>query len=254
MAEKVTIGNCELWLGDCMEYMATLPDKAFELAIVDPPYGLPDDSVNGRGKLKNRIMNTDGMAWDTAPTAEYFDELMRVSENQIIWGGNYFDLPPTRGIICWDKVQPWPNFSAWEMAWTSFDHVARLFKFDNRTGDKIHPTQKPVKLYEWLLTNYAKPGDHILDTHLGSGSSAIACNNLGFEMVGCELDLDYYNAACERIKQATAQPRLFEDAKVGAGDTAVQVELLPANVEFSGRPAGQSMNLGGRGPSAATKG
>lgn len=204
----ITIGKATLINCDCMAYMAGLPDKAFDLAIVDPPYGLPADSVNGRGKLKNRIMNADGMVWDIAPAQEYFAELMRVSENQIIWGGNYFNLPPTRGIICWDKVQPWTNFSAWEMAWTSFNHVARLFKFDNRTGDKIHPTQKPVALYEWLLTKYAKPGQRILDTHLGSGSSAIACNNFGFEMVGCELDTTYYEGACARVNQATAQGRL----------------------------------------------
>ena len=207
--KPVIIGDATLYLGDCMEYMATLPDKAFNLAIVDPPYGLPADSVNGRGKLKTRIMNLDGMEWDTAPPAIYFQELMRVSKNQIIWGGNYFDLPPTRGIICWDKVQPWPNFSAWEMAWTSFNNVARLFKYDNRTGDKIHPTQKPVALYVWLLTNYAKPGQRILDTHLGSGSSAIAALGMGFEFVGCELDPDYFDIACKRIEQAVAQGQLF---------------------------------------------
>jgi site-specific DNA-methyltransferase (adenine-specific) len=207
--QKVVIGNATLYQSDCMDYMRSLPDGAFELAIVDPPYGLPSDSVNGRGKLKNRIMNMDGMAWDIAPTAEYFEELKRVSENQIIWGGNYFNLPPTRGIICWDKVQPWPNFSAWEMAWTSFENVARLFKYDNRTGDKIHPTQKPEALYEWLLLNYAKPGQKILDTHLGSGSSAIAACRAGFEFVGCELNSVYFNAACKRITQAHAQGQLF---------------------------------------------
>jgi site-specific DNA-methyltransferase (adenine-specific) len=208
--QKVVIGDATLYQGDCMDYMRGLPDGAFELAIVDPPYGLPTDSVNGRGKLKNRIMNTDGMQWDTAPSAEYFNELMRVSENQIIWGGNYFDLPPSRGIVCWDKVQPWPNFSAWEMAWTSFNSVAKIFRFDNRTRDKIHPTQKPEALYLWLLDHYAKPGQRILDTHLGSGSSAIAAGKLGFKFVACELDADYFNAACKRIEQAHAQGQLFE--------------------------------------------
>ncbi len=193
---------------DCMEYMRTLPDKYFDLAIVDPPYGLDKSCMTGAGKLKNRAIQGD-TAWDLAPCKEYFVELRRVSFNQIIWGGNYFELPPARGIICWDKLQPWPNFSAWEMAWTSFDCVARLFKFDNRTGDKIHPTQKPVKLYEWILTNYAKPGQTIFDSHMGSGSSAIACNNMGFEFVGCELDSDYYKAACERIEHHAKQERLF---------------------------------------------
>jgi site-specific DNA-methyltransferase (adenine-specific) len=223
MIEVVKIGNATLYHGDCMDYMAGLPDKAFELAIVDPPYGINAPRVdggttgtkrltNGGGKLKDRVLNNASCNWDSSvPSDEYFNELRRVSENQVIWGGNYFALPPARGVICWDKVQPWPNFSAWEMAWTNFDCVARLFKFDNRTGDKIHPTQKPIALYEWLLTNYAKPGDRILDTHLGSGSSAIAANGLGFEFVGIELDADYYAAACERIARAAAQPRLFTE-------------------------------------------
>ena len=233
MAEKVTIGNCELWHGDCMDYMRGLPDKAFDLAIVDPPYGLGDRLIDGGSALNNRALRQLYSGWDNAvPPDEYFNELMRVSTNQVIWGGNYFKLPPTRGIVCWDKLQPWQTFSAWEMAWTSFDAVARIFKFDNRTGNKIHPTQKPVKLYEWLLTNYAKQGQRILDTHLGSGSSAVAANGLGFEFVGVELDADYYAAACRRIEEAYAQPRLFEDAKVGAGDTAVQGDmLLPANAK-----------------------
>ena len=205
----VIIGDCQLYLGDCMDYMAGLPDKAFDLAIVDPPYGLPDDSVNGRGKLKNRIMNLDGMEWDTVPPPAYFQELMRVSTNQIIWGGNYFNLPPTRGIICWDKVQPWPNFSAWEMAWTSFDCVARIFKFDNRTGDKIHPTQKPVELYEWLLANYSDRGQTILDTHGGSMSIAIACRNSNNPLTVCESNANYFNNARQRIEQAYAQGDFF---------------------------------------------
>lgn len=204
----IKIGNCELHNMDCMEYMRGLPDKSFDLAIVDPPYGLHKDSLNGRGKMRDRAIMMD-TSWDVVPSPEYFDELRRVSRNQIIWGANYFDLPPTRGIICWDKIQPWTNFSAWEMAWTSFGCVARIFKFDNRTGDKIHPTQKPVKLYEWLLNTYAKQGQRILDTHLGSGSHAIACNNLGFELVGCELDKNYFEASCKRIEQATAQQRMF---------------------------------------------
>jgi site-specific DNA-methyltransferase (adenine-specific) len=208
--ETVQIGTATLYNMDCMELLKQTPDKYYELCIVDPPYGLPSDSVNGRGKLKNRIMNTDGMKWDIAPSPDYFKELFRVSKNQIIWGGNYFDLPPTRGVICWDKVQPWENFSAWEMAWTSFDSVARIFKFDNRTGDKIHPTQKPIALYEWLLTKYAKNGDKILDTHLGSGSIAIACQTLGFKLTGCELNESYFESATKRIKAVFQQTTLFD--------------------------------------------
>jgi site-specific DNA-methyltransferase (adenine-specific) len=200
----------QLYLMDCMEGMKQFPDKYFELAIVDPPYGLPKDSTHGRGKLKNRILNNGSLElWDKQPSPEYFKELRRVSVNQIIWGGNYFDLPPTRGIICWDKCQPWKNFSQWEMAWTSFNKPAALFKFDNRTKDKIHPTQKPVALYKWLLKNYAKPGDKILDTHVGSASSLIACYDMGFDYIGFEIDEDYYNMAQKRIEEHKAQLRMF---------------------------------------------
>ena len=192
-----------------MQLMSRHEDNHFDLAIVDPPYNLDKSSMQGSGKLKSRVLNQSDTSWDIAPKKEYFDELFRVSKNQIIWGGHYFDLPPTRGIICWDKVQPFPNFSAWEMAWTSFNCVARMFKYDNRRGGKIHPTQKPVKLYEWLLMNYAKEGDKILDTHLGSGSIAIACHNLGYDLTACELDKEYFEAAMKRLKQHQAQKRLF---------------------------------------------
>jgi len=220
MNDKITLLNM-----DCMEYMRGLPDKAFDLAVCDPPYGINAPTMSatpcqrqtgskrlngGGGKLKDRVLNNAECNWDSCiPDEDYFAELFRVSKNQVIWGGNYFTLPPSRGYAVWDKVQPWPNFSATEFAWSSFDCPSKLFKFDNRTGDKIHPTQKPVKLYEWLLTNYAKPGQRILDTHLGSGSSAIASYNLGFEFVGMELDADYYAAACKRFEQHKAQGNLF---------------------------------------------
>ena len=231
--ETVTIGSATLHNCDNMDFMRGLPDGAFSLAIVDPPYGIgqPKQSnlkgYNGRaslddrlyknrlnsggGKLKNRMLNTSDINWDDEiPIDDYFTELFRVSKNQIIWGGNYFPLPPTRGIIVWDKCQPWENFSQIELAWTSFDSPAALFKFDNRTGDKIHPTQKPVALYEWLLSKYAKAGDTILDTHIGSGSIAIACQTLGFELTGCELDAGYFESASRRIQQAFQQVTLFE--------------------------------------------
>ena len=197
--------------GDCMEYMAGFPDNAYELAIVDPPYGLPDRSKQGAGKLKNRsIQGMYDRGWDTPPQKEYFEELFRVSKNQIIWGGNYFHLPPNRGFIVWDKCQPWENFAACEYAWNSIDGVAKMFKFDNRTGGKIHPTQKPVDLYKWLLKNYAKPGDRILDTHGGSGSICIACHDMGFDLDWIELDEDYYTAAIKRFNTHAAQGSLFE--------------------------------------------
>ena len=139
--------------------------------------------------------------WDKAPSREFFDELRRVCENVIIWGGNYFDLPPTRCFICWDKVQPWENFSQVEYAWTSFESPAQLFRFDNRTGDKIHPTQKPVELYAYLLRKYAKEGDRIFDPMMGSQSSRIAAYKLGFDYVGCEIDKDFFDRGCKRFNE-----------------------------------------------------
>ena len=209
MIEPVTIGKATLYNVDCMEYMATLPDKAFELAIVDPPFGLGDKLTTG-GTWAAKYTTGDA-DWDKAPHDDYFKELFRVSEHQIIWGGNYFVLPPTRCFLIWDKVAHMETMADCEQAWTSFDKNAKIFKHVRNTSEvRIHMCQKPIKLYEWLLTNYAKPGDRILDTHLGSGSSAIACNNLGFEIVGCELDKDYFEASCKRIEQATVQQRMFQ--------------------------------------------
>jgi site-specific DNA-methyltransferase (adenine-specific) len=186
---------------DCMEYMRTLPDKAFALAIADPPYGIRDagGATGGAGKLRGRVFN-NGMIdrWDKAPSQAFFDELRRVSEHQIIWGGNYFPLPPSRCFVCWDKMQPWPNFSQAEFAWTSFDSPSKMFRFDNRTGDKIHPTQKPVELYAYLLQTFAQ-GGVIFDPMMGSQSSRIAAWKLGFDFVGCEIDEEYFRKGCERF-------------------------------------------------------
>ena len=197
-----------LYNTDCMEAMREFPDKFFDLAIVDPPYGIGadkfrnDDGVKsqlggcstaariarnrlntGAGKLKNRLLNQSDCSWDTKPPSkEYFEELFRVSKNQIIWGGNYFDLPPTRGIVVWDKQQPWENFSQVELAWTSFDKPAAIYRYRNGRRDgreRIHPTEKPVDLYAWLLGKYGKEGDLILDTHAGSANSLIACHRGG---------------------------------------------------------------------------
>lgn len=192
----------ELFNIDCMDFMSGCRDKQFDLAIVDPPYGLPEQSGQGAGKLQNRIIQTmHQKGWDIAPDKSYFKELFRVSKNQIVWGGNYFNLPPTRGFVIWDKEQPFENFSACEFAWTSFDCPSKIFKEPTtRTGErKIHPTQKSIKLYKWLLKNYAKPGFSIIDTHLGSGSSAIASYDGGFDFVGCEIDKDYFDAAMNRF-------------------------------------------------------
>ena len=202
----LNIINC-----DCMDLMKEYPDKYFELAIVDPPYGIGASegysrSLRNNQRIKEKTWDNEGI-----PKPEYFNELFRVSTNQIIWGGNYFALHPTRCFIVWDKVNAGRDFADCEMAWTSFDMVARMFQYRiaNDHKQRIHPTQKPVALYEWLLTKYAKKGDKILDTHMGSGSIAIACHNLGFDLTACELDKDYYDAAMKRIEFHRAQKRLF---------------------------------------------
>ena len=195
---------------DCMEYMATLPDNAFDLAIVDPPYGI---GVNSMNMGSRKTVKPDKRNWDDfVPDAGYFEELKRVSENQIIWGGNYFNLPPTRCFLIWDKGEMMYNrsFADCEQAWTSFDKSARMYKKNPTDTSRIHPTQKPIKLYDWLLHNYAKPGQRVIDTHLGSGSSAIAAHYFGVDFVGCELDEDYFNAAKKRFELATAQMSLFD--------------------------------------------
>lgn len=190
---------------DCMEYMRSIPDKHFELAIVDPPYGLDKKSTHGRGKLKDRCLNRGNIQkWDIRPPEEYFDELFRVSKNQIIWGGNYFPLHPTRCFVCWDKQQVWENFSQCELAWTSFDKPAKHVTIPNRGGqadkNKFHPTQKPIDLYAYLLRVFAKPGDKILDTHLGSGSSRIAAYKMGFDFYATEIDPVYFEAQEKRFR------------------------------------------------------
>ena len=191
---------------DCMEAMKQMPDKAFELAIVDPPYGI------GISSNPVRQAHTKKDWDDSTPKQTYFSELMRVSKDQIIWGGNYFNLPATQNYIVWDKVQP-EDFSLamCEFAWCSIQRPAKIFKRSVLAErNKIHPTQKPVALYEWLLTHYAKPGDKILDTHLGSGSSRIAAYNLGFDFCGYEIDTSYFQAQEERFASHIAQISLFD--------------------------------------------
>lgn len=197
--------------GDCMDYMKTMPDKCVELALVDPPYGISVSKMNMGSRCT--IKPDKDKAWDDLPpTPEYFEELVRVSRNQIIWGGNYFDLPPSRCFLIWDKGECLygRSFAECEQAWTSFDASARIYKQSPTDKDRIHPTQKPIALYKWLLTNYARKGDKILDTHVGSASSLIACHQLGFEYWGFELDADYYKAASERLERAKAQVGLLD--------------------------------------------
>ena len=205
LTDKIEITN-----EDNMDLMSRYPDNYFDLAIVDPPYGLGESVVNSGGRFA-RYENKNGN-WDNeTPTKEYFEELFRVSVNQIIWGGNYFKLPPTKCFLIWDKKQPQEvSFASCEFAWTSFNSVAKTFYFRPQGQEnRFHPTQKPVALYKWLLDKYAKQGDKILDTHLGSGSIAIACHDYGFELTACELDAEYYEKAKQRIQNHIKQLTLF---------------------------------------------
>jgi site-specific DNA-methyltransferase (adenine-specific) len=193
---------------DCMDLMSRYPDKYFQLAIVDPPYGIGDKLTQG-GTWASKYKKGDA-EWDVAPDKEYWDALFRVSKNQIVWGGNYFSLPPNRCFIIWDKLSHMDTLSDCEYAWTSFDRNAKIFKHPRNVSEKrIHITQKPVALYKWLLHNYAKPGDKILDTHLGSASIAIACHDYGYDLTGCELDPEYFAAAMKRVEAHVAQQKLF---------------------------------------------
>jgi site-specific DNA-methyltransferase (adenine-specific) len=214
---------------DNMALMARYPDKYFDLAIVYPPYGIGADKHNtADNKKSSRVKNPEvkykKINWDIKPEKEYFTELFRVSRRQIIFGGNYFDLRRTGGWIIWDKFEAMPTLSKCELAWCSFMNHTEIFRYlwagMRRPGieqvTRVHPTQKPVALYKWLLRNYAKRGDKILDTHLGSGSIAIACLDAGFDLTGCELERDYYEAAMKRIREHEAQRLLFAPEETAA--------------------------------------
>lgn len=223
---------------DCLEGMREYPDNYFDLAIVDPPYGdagqtykrsnktrfggrfdrykQADDTPRGVSQTGGTWASKYGkkiIAWNTAPEQEYFDELFRVSRNQVIWGGNYFSLPPTRCFLIWRKTNIPEKFSMamCEYAWTSFNDNAKLFEHSSQSDrNRFHPTQKPIALYKWILTNYAHEGDRILDTHVGSASSLIACEELGFEYTGFEIDEEYYRKSLDRINRHKAQVSIME--------------------------------------------
>ena len=208
----------ELYNMDCMDAMKEMPNNAFDLAIVDPPYGIERfkkvtttptlRDVHAKRFQRMETVNNE------KPSNIYWSELFRVSKNQIIWGANNFELPPSEYFLCWNKEQAMPNFATLEYAWVSMGlkKPAKLFTYSihkhNHTNE-VHPTQKPVPLYKWLLQNYAKEGDKILDTHLGSGSIAVACYEEKFDLTACEIDADYYNAAMKRLKEAQMQTKLF---------------------------------------------
>jgi site-specific DNA-methyltransferase (adenine-specific) len=205
--------------GDCLEAMKQYPDKHFDLAIVDPPYGIGANKMTlGNGKKKVYRGSAD---WDAAiPKREYWDQLFRVSKNQVVWGGNYMTefLPPSMGWLFWDKGTGENDFADGELAWTSFSgalrKISKSWVGSNAKDEcsRIHPTQKPIYLYKWILDRHAKPGDRILDTHLGSGSIAIACHDYGFDLTGYEIDADYYAAALKRFNNHAAQTNLFKTA------------------------------------------
>lgn len=213
VSDNISIYNC-----DCMELLRQTPDNYYSLALVDPPYGINLANMNmGLGntpkasKAKNRKWKPKD--WDNEiPSDEYFKELFRVSKNQIIWGGNYFNLGICNKFIIWDKEIPEGlSFSDCEYAWTSFNGANKIFRYSAylNKSEKFHPTQKPPQLYKWLLDKYAKQGDKILDTHLGSMSIAIACADYGFSLTGCELDTEYYEAGIKRLNNHLSQQRLF---------------------------------------------
>jgi site-specific DNA-methyltransferase (adenine-specific) len=201
--------DIQLIHGDSLQALKGYGDNHFKIAIVDPPYGIGDKFKGGKtGKMNfNEVVEKD---WDKVPPMEYWKELMRVSENQIVWGGNYFPLPPSRCFIVWDKqISEDFTLAMAELAWTSFDKLAKIVRLPTPKNGKIHPTQKPVKLYKWLLHNYTSEGDLILDTHLGSGSIAIACHQMKRKLIAYEIDAEYYEKACKRFKEQTAQQALW---------------------------------------------
>jgi len=209
---KETVGNCELYLGDCLELMARYPDKHFDLAIVDPPYGMGCHHQNNKqikGIKGYSYGSREKMAqWDKPPEPEYFNQLFRVSNYQIIFGGNYFRLPPKRNFIIYYKsnIPEGFNMAACEYAWTNIKGNASIFSYFLKPDPgRIHPTQKPAALYKWLLSKYAEPGQKILDTHLGSGTHAAACYEMGFPLTACEIDEYYFTAAVERLRLFAAQ-------------------------------------------------
>lgn len=224
ISEKVVIGDCELWHGDCRDVLPLLPHV--DAVITDPPYGIlnlagegsttavrKSPRQMGSGTLKNRILNVSAVEWDVAPETSVFDALRANSTQQIFWGGNYFSLPPARGVLVWDKEQPWENFSQVEIAWTNLNRPAAIFRESATRGTpgKEHPTQKPISLMLWCVAMV--DAAVVLGPFLGSGTTGVACAQLGRSFIGIERERKYFDIACRRIEQAVAQPRLIPDEK-----------------------------------------
>lgn len=201
----------EVYLMDCMELMRGYPDNYFSLCIADPPYGIGHSLLSGQKRGSKFVRDIRHVDWDVLPSDEVILEMFRVSKNQIIWGGNYFALPPTRCNLIWDKVQEFSG-ADFELAWTSFGSSSKAFRMSRveaYTNGKIHPTQKPTALYDWILHHYAKEGDTILDPFVGSGSSRIAAHRAGLDFIGAELDADYHAAQEKRYRDFKSQLTLF---------------------------------------------
>jgi len=248
MAEKVTIGNCELWHGDCREVLPLLPKC--DLILTDPPYGIGADArahqksgdVQGHGNRRVAARTYEKTEWDNeTPPRWLFELMLEKGRHQIIFGGNYYDLPPTSCVLVWDKKNGTNDFADCELAWTNLprsvrkiEHLWNGFAREGNEERHDHPTQKPLRVIEWAISlapNHAT----VCDPFMGSGTTGVACARMGLRFVGIERERKYFDIACRRIEQAYAQPRLFDDAKVGAGDTAVQGDmLLPANAKVSG--------------------
>ena len=213
MSQPVIIGNATLYLGDCLEILPTLPKV--DAVITDPPYGLGDAlTKGGRGGSFERLISANSSKWDHAPPMETFDRILALSPNQIIWGGNYFDLPPTQKPLCWNKLRPnQKNLSEWEYAWTSMNGRAQMFTHCANGGFIVlepnqHPTQKPVPLMKWCIS-FFPDSQIIFDPFMGSGTTGVACMSLGRKFIGIEIEPKYFAISCERIENAQRQERLF---------------------------------------------
>ena len=195
---------------DCMNILKQLPDKCIDLVLTDPPYGIGNKFKGGTNSKLSKFNNIVNKGWDNAPSEEYFNEILRVSKNQIIWGGNYFNLAPTRCFLIWDKMISFDfSLAMAEYAWTSFDKLAKIYKMPSEKQFREHPTQKPLKLFEMILRDYSNENDLILDCFSGSGTTAVACHNLKRRFICIEKDYDYWKASVERLENVQAQMKLF---------------------------------------------
>ena len=205
------MANIEIIQGDCLEIMKTFNDNQFDLVLTDPPYGLDKKLSQGAGKHTNAKFRTsyEGKSWDKLIEWSVFEEMFGVSKEQIIFGANYYSMPATRGIICWDKKQYMPTFSRWEYAWSSFQKPARMYEVLNGQDTRVHPTQKPIKLFVEILKDYTSEGDTVLDPFLGSGTTAVACERMGRNCVGIEISEEYCEIARKRVQEEKDKMGLF---------------------------------------------